>query len=392
MNVILPVDAIVAPLTGIGRYAFELAQRLPEHPLIKQTRFFWFGQWLNQADLARLTIAAPTPDNQPAAQRSSLRSRLAGNRFAVRGYHALTPQLFGWRLRNETGSLFHSPNYFLPPFPGRSVATIHDLSHVWFPEFHPAARVDYLKRALPDTLRRADFLITDAESVRQEVIRHFGWPADRIAAIPLGVDPVFHPRTDYELQALLPKYGLRIGEYTLCVGTIEPRKNIDRLLTAYESLPQRLRLHHPLVLVGARGWRSDLTHNRIDKAEVAGWLRYLAYVPQTDLPLLYAGARLFAYPSLYEGFGLPVLEAMASGVPVVTSNVASLPEVVGDAAWLVDPLDTDGIATALEQALQDDTWRQKTRTHGLDRASLFNWADCVAQTVAVYQSVLRRPT
>lgn len=390
MKVILATDAIVAPLTGIGRYAFELAQRLPEHPLIEQTRFFWFWRWLDRADLARLAMANSRSAAAPAEPRAGMRSRLAGNRLAVQVYQALTPRLFGWRLRNETNSLFHSPNYFLPPFPGRSVATIHDLSHVCFPQFHPAARVDYLNRALPATLRQADFLITDAESVRLEVMRHFGWPADRIAAVPLGVSQAFRPRAGAELWPVLHRYGLQAGGYTLYVGTIEPRKNLGSLLSAYEALPASVRQRWPLVLAGARGWHSEALHDRIGRAAAAGWVRYLDYVFQDDLPFLYAGARLFAYPSLYEGFGLPPLEAMASGVPVLTSNVASLPEVVGAAALMVEPQDVPAMSAALARGLEDDAWRALAAAIGLERAAALTWANCIDNTVSIYAKVLKQ--
>lgn len=390
MKVILAVDAVVAPLTGIGRYAVELVQRLPQHPLVEQMRFFSFGRWVDGAQLARLAMAAPPSEAALASPRPSLRSRLAGNRLAVRAYQALTPHFFGWRLRAEAPAVFHSPNYFLPPFPGRSVATFHDLSHLWFPQFHPAARIDYLQRALPDTLRRADFLITDAESVRLEVIRHFGWPADRIAAVPLGVDPIFRPRPGADLRPFLHRYGLPESGYTLYVGTIEPRKNLERLLAAYEALPAALRQRWPLVLAGSRGWRSEKIHDRLRKGAAAGWVQYLDFVAQHDLPLLYAGARLFAYPSLYEGFGLPPLEAMASGIPVVTSNVSSLPEVVGTAAMMVEPHDVAALTAALKRALEDDDWRVAAIELGLARAAKLGWAECIENTVSVYTKVLQQ--
>jgi alpha-1,3-rhamnosyl/mannosyltransferase len=384
LDLILGVDAINRPVTGIGRYAFELASGLRAHAQIDALRYFSMGRWVQWSSLRAL--ASTDTDTQG----KSLRSILAANRFAIRAYYHLMPQISRWQLRREAQALFHSPNYFLPPFPGRTVATVHDLSHILYPQFHPLARIEYMKRAVPDSLRLADHLITDAESVRQEVIQHFGWSADRISAVPLGVDAVFHPRAATQLQEFLTAHGLTAGAYSLCVGTIEPRKNIDRLLTAYESLPHQLRQHYPLVLAGASGWNSAAVHERIQNAQSAGWLRYLAFVLQADLPLLYAGARLLAYPSLYEGFGLPVLEAMASGVPVLTSNVASLPEVVGDAARLVNPLDTEAIASAIEQVLQDDSWCKSAAAKGLERASLFTWAKCVDQTVAVYRTVTQR--
>lgn len=384
LDLILAVDSITPPLTGIGRYAFELSQGLANHPQIERLRCFSMGRWVAPPDPAAWGA------NSAVTGGAHLRRALAGSRLAVRVYHALEPRLASWCLRHEQAALYHSPNYFLPPFPGRAIATVHDLSHALFPQFHPAARVDYINRAFPQTLKRADHLITDAESVRQEVIERYGWPADRITAVPLGVDPSFQPRLADAVQPLLARVGLRHNSYSLFVGTIEPRKNLDRLLTAYESLPPSLRGDVPLVIAGARGWQSAPIHARMARAEAAGWLRYLSYLPQTELPLLFAGARLFAYPSLYEGFGLPVLEAMASGVPVLTSNRSSLPEVVGDTAQLVDPESVDEIAAALAQVLQDDAWLERAGVAALARSSQFNWRRCVDQTVAVYRHVMAR--
>lgn len=388
IDLILGADSINAPLTGIGRYALELARGLPQHPAIDRVRYFALRGWVPLQVLLESESGASA---QAASRQPSLRTRLAGNRVAVRVYHALIPQLQRWQLRAEQGAIYHSPNYFLPPFPGRTVATIHDLSHHLHPQFHPAARIDYMRRALPDCLRRADHLITDAESVRQELVEHFGYPAERITAIPLGASPSFRPHSPQEASARISQWDLQPQSYSLYVGTIEPRKNLDRLLTAYETLPQALRQRYPLVLAGGSGWRSEHTHQRIARAASAGWLRYLRYVSQEDLPALYAGARVFVYPSLYEGFGLPVLEAMASGVPVITSNCSSLPEVVGSAALQVHPEDEAALAQAMARALQDDSWRAHASAAGLQRSAQFSWQRCVEQTVHVYQRLQKAP-
>jgi glycosyltransferase involved in cell wall biosynthesis len=388
MDVILGVDAITPPLTGIGRYAFELATRLPRQPVIESVRYFSFGRWKDGIDFDSVNSATELSREATIQPKLNIRRVLAGSSLVLKAYSLLTPSVYRWRLRGERNSLFHSPNYFLPPFPGKSVATIHDLSHFLFPQFHPAARIEYMERALPETLRRADFLITDAESVRAEVIQHFGWSPDRIAAVPLGVDTNFHPRTAEDLMPVLQRYGLHLTDYTLCVGTIEPRKNLDRLLTAYEALPATLRQRCPLVLVGSRGWLSEVIFHRIAKGTAADWVRYLNFVEQKDLPFLYAGARLFAYPSLYEGFGLPPLEAMASGIPVVTSNVSSLPEVVGEAAILVDPKDEVALSRALRRGLEDEEWRVAAIVLGLRRASILRWEQCIDQTVSIYKKIL----
>ncbi len=377
IDLILGADSISAPLTGIGRYALELARGLPEHPQMARVRYFSLGRWT-----ALQTLQGA--ERAPLSQRPSLRSVLAGNRAAVQTFRLLMPMLQRLRLRSEQGAIYHSPNFFLPPFPGRTVTTVHDLSHHIYPQFHPPARIDYMRRMLPASLARASHVITVSESARQDLITHFGYSPERITAIALGANPAFRPHSAAALAPVLARWELQAQGYSLYVGTIEPRKNLDRLLDAYEALPEALRARYPLVMAGSPGWRSEHTHARMARAASAGWLHYLRYVPQADLPALYAGARLFAYPSLYEGFGLPVLEAMASGVPVLTSNVSSLPEVVGDVALSIDPQDTDAITAALVRGLQDEAWQLQACSAGIEHARQFTWARCIDRTVQVY--------
>ena len=168
---------------------------------------------------------------------------------------------------------------------------------------------------------------------------------------------------------------------------MEPRKKIDRLLSAYRLLPQAVRQLYPLILVGSSGWLSEALLAEVARLSSQGWLKYLGFVPQSDLPALYAGARAFVYPSVYEGFGLPVLEAMASGVPVVASPFTSLPEVTRGAALLVDPDDVDALTSAVHRSLVDENWRQTAITSGLAVAQTFSWDRCADQTIKVYQSI-----
>ncbi|KYP95475.1 mannosyltransferase, partial [Sodalis-like endosymbiont of Proechinophthirus fluctus] len=175
--------------------------------------------------------------------------------------------------------------------------------------------------------------------------------------------------------------------YTLFTGTIEPRKNLMVLFSAYEQLPLKLRQRYPLVISGYKGWGSGAEHQRLERGSREGWVSYLGYVAQEELPILFAAARLFVFPSLYEGFGLPVLEAMASGVPAVCSNVASLPEVANDAALTCDPRDVDALSEGIARGLQDDVWRVETIDAGLARAQMFSWQRCAQDTIKAYLKV-----
>ncbi len=391
LDIILGADALHPPLTGIGRYTFELARQLQAHPDVARLRFFSAGQW-RQDPLAAIAAAERHSPAQggakpPASAMAQLRTRLAASRAAVRVYQAVMPSYFGWRLRAEHQAIFHSPNYLVPPFPGKAVNTVHDLSHVLCPQFHPQARVDFMNLAFEDSLRHTTHVITDTETVRQEFLQQFGWNPSRVTAIGLGVDAQYHPRSDADLQPTLHRHGLKPRQYVLYVGTIEPRKNTARLLQAYEALDPALRQAYPLVVAGGKGWKSEEVHRHMARATQQGWLHYLSYVDQADLPSLYAGAALFVYPSLYEGFGLPIVEAMASGTPVLTSNASCMPEVAGGAAALVNPLDVDDISRHMAQCLADEPWRQQASARGLARAASYSWSQCALRTLDVYRQL-----
>jgi alpha-1,3-rhamnosyl/mannosyltransferase len=238
-------------------------------------------------------------------------------------------------------------------------------------------------------LVRADALITDSEYTRRELADYFSWPIERIHTVPLASSAEFHPRSPEVLRDTLSRHGLEVDGYSLFVGTIEPRKNIDTLLDAYCRLPMAVRTRWPLILTGYHGWRNDAIHQRLETARREGWARYLGFVPSEELPLLFAGARLFTFPSLYEGFGLPVLEAMSSGVPVVCSNSSSLPEVAGDAALMCEPLDVEGLTALLQRGLEDESWRMTAIEQGLQHAAGFSWERCAMETLQVYHKVLK---
>lgn len=377
MKVILSVDPIKFPLTGIGRYTYELACGLQRSGL--ESLRFLHGRHLRNTLPAH--AAKTTRAGRPTWRGYAMRSR-----SAVAAYRLVYPWLRGRALQGLEDHVFHGPNFYLPPFAGRSVVTVHDLSPYSWAQSHPPERVRYMRAEIELSLQRASLLITDTEYTRREVADFFSFPLARIHAVPLASAAEFVPRSPQSLQAVLQPLGLTAGGYALFTGTVEPRKNLDVLLTAYERLPVCLRRRWPLVIAGYQGWRSEAIHARLQAAEKAGWLRYLGFVAHDTLPALMAGARLFVYPSLYEGFGLPVLEAMACAVPVVCSNASTLPEVAGSAPAFHDPADGETLLALLQMGLEDDHWREKAAQTGLLQAQKFSWERCTQQTLAVYRA------
>ncbi len=382
MKVVLSIDPIRFPLTGIGRYTFELAQQLKKYSQIEQLCF-----------LSGRRIVHELPESSQSATSSPLftanfRKTILQNAAAVEMFRFAFSLSKKIALREYSDYVFHGPNFYLPPFAGPSVCTFHDLSIFTWAHCHPPERVRYMRKEIALTLKRADMLITDSEYIRQEVASYFSWPLEKIRAVPLACSADFRPRTTDELIPLLQKHGLKPEGYCLYVGTIEPRKNLEALLDAYSMLPLAMKRQWPLVMIGYRGWRSEQLHARIEAAVAEGWARYLGFADAAELPLFFAGARLFVFPSLYEGFGLPVLEAMASGVPVVCSNSSSLPEVAGDAAAMCEPKDIDALSRLIKAGLEDEQWRSDAKRKGLEHAGSFSWQRCAEETVAVYRKVI----
>ena len=382
MKIILAVDAIHRPLTGIGRYTWEIFQGLKTSPAITDLKFISHGRWVDQPE----NLLGPAPaDAAGASPRRTLREVLANSRLGVTAYSALMPGLMRWRLRKYQGFLFHSPNFILPPSRGPALATFHDLSIYDHPEFHPQTRVLFMRREIQKALSRASALFAVSEFTRQSIIEQFNWPEDRVHTVLLGVDHDHYAPVQPEKSAqVLSGLGLKAKNYTLCVSTIEPRKNLDQLIRAYSRLPKSIRQACPLVIVGARGWRSEQTHALIKSCAEAGWLHYFGYLPQEQLPAVLANCALFVFPSLYEGFGLPVLEAMASGVPVLSSDISPVREFAGTTIRYFDPHDGESITTSLQSALDDSEWRRVSAEQARRQSQEFTWSKTVQQLLQAY--------
>lgn len=376
LKIILSTDCVKFPLTGIGRYAFELAKQLENSQSVDLS-------FLNGLSITKtLPVVSATDEVGQGLKRQLKKSRLAGEIYRV-----TYPYAKSYVLNKQKDYIFHSPNYYIPPNIGKSVATFHDLSVFHWPEFHPAGRVHLMQKELKKTVARAKVLITDSEYTKNELVEYFGIDLNNVVVAPLASSGYFTPRRESEVQAVLSKYELGYKKFFLYTGTIEPRKNILTLLQAYDRLERATKAHFPLVISGYKGWENEELLKLFKKGNDEGWLKYLGYTASEDLPLLYAAAKGFLFPSIYEGFGLPVLEAMASGVPVICSNASSLPEVVGDAALMHDPYDVQGYAESINLIIQDSNVEQGMISAGVERAKAFSWKYCAEKTIQAYNQV-----
>lgn len=378
MKILLDVSAVSLPLSGIGRYTLELAGNLPLCPGVEELLYLAGDRVQAEFDPAAIQ---PPP---PASRFRQWLKPLLPYKLLLGPYRRRRAKALAAGLHDYRDYLFHSPNFSLPPVEGRAVVTLHDLSVFHFPQFHPRDRVNYLRDQIAHSIERADHLVTDSAFVRDELLQLFKLPAARVTAVPLGVDASFRPRPEGELQAVMARYGLRAGAYLLSVGTIEPRKNLAALLRAYRRLDPAQRRQYPLVIAGAYGWNSGPLMAQVEQMRGAGELIYLDYVPEPDLPALYAGAAAFCYLSFYEGFGLPVLEAMASGVPVICASGSALDELCAGSAEQADPEDDNGILASLQKALDDPAWRSLARERGLARAATFTWQRSARRLAEVF--------
>jgi glycosyltransferase involved in cell wall biosynthesis len=280
--------------------------------------------------------------------------------------------------------LLHAPDFVLPPTRARTILTVHDLTFMVRPESADARLRRYLMAAVPRSLRRADRVLVDSQATAADLERLLGVAGPHVRLLYPGVDPRFQPMPATATEPVRAALGLP-AHFLLFVGTLEPRKNVPRLIAAFAQIaadPQCADLH--LVIAGRRGWLYDEIFATVERLGLHNRVQFLDFVADQQLPALYNLARAFVYPSVYEGFGFPALEALACGTPVVTANVASLPEVVGTAAVLVDPYDVTAIAQGIAAALQNAA---SLRAAGPPQAQRFNWAASGAALIEVYRDV-----
>ena len=370
MKIVIDISPAVYRRAGIGRYAQELTRALSADIQIQNYEVFY-----NQPP-----AATPLLDpNLATVPRHVVPWSNKGWRLRV-----LLAQYFGYPQDGLFGEadLFHATDHLLPNLRHTAgVFSLHDLTFLTT-ETHTTLNKLFLRLAMRRFLARADAIIVPSESTKRDALRYYGLRAAKMSVIPYGVNKRFFQVKPGISRHVRRRY--RLPEtFILTVGTIEPRKNLSRLLDALVLLHER-EWDIPLVVAGKAGWKAGSIERKMELLVQQHLVHRIGYVDDRDLPGLYQAATLFAYPSLYEGFGLPVLEAMASGVPVVSSNTSSLPEVAGDAAILIDPMETDEIADAIQRILTDDDVRLSMRERGQQRAKAFSWTHTAEETLAVY--------
>jgi glycosyltransferase involved in cell wall biosynthesis len=302
-----------------------------------------------------------------------------------------------WEMVTRPPDLLFVPSHVLPlVHPQRSVVTVHDLGYHYYPEAHTAFQNVYLRWSTRYNARAATRIVADSKATQRDLMHYYGIPEDRIRVVYPGRDeslvPVVEPVTLARVRA---RYGLS-DSYLLYVGTLHPRKNLVRLVQAFAvllrsslSMPEPLPSNLQLVLAGQKGWLYDKVFAQVRELGLTERVVLTGYVPDADLPVLLSGALAFVFPSLHEGFGLPVLEAMACATPVICSNVSSLPEVAGDAALLVDPLDTGLLAQAISQIVIDEGLRRMLVERGFRQIRRFSWRRCAREILQILEDVGR---
>jgi glycosyltransferase involved in cell wall biosynthesis len=296
-----------------------------------------------------------------------------------------------WTLRREKPDVFHAPHYVLPPaVRSRSIVTIHDCIHIMFPQYLPNRMAyGYAWASMWSAARQSSRILTVSEASKRDIIRFFNVPADKIVVVYNAIDERFSvPPSEEDVERVRERYQLH-GRFILYTGNIKPHKNLVRLIEAFADIRKRGFDDVSLLIIGDEISKLPALRRAVHSHKLHKHVRFLGYLSDDMLAILYRLAAVFVFPSLYEGFGLPPLEAMASGTPVVTSNVSSLPEVTGGAAVLVDPYDVDSIRDGIERVLSDPALCADLRAKGIARSRAFSWEGSVARTREIYEEVAR---
>ena len=368
MRIVIDAQSLLEPMAGIGRCTISMLKALGRVDCTNQY-YLYYG-----ASFRQKRASLPHFDN-PNFHKRLIKFPGRIFRFLTEKTHLIPTGTF---FRNY--DVYHGLNYYVPALNLPSIVNIYDLSYILFPECFTRQRLNDIRWKVAGSIKRAGRIITGSESAKADIINLLGVPEEKVKVIYFGVEDTFNPKCGREIAVLRRKYRLP-EKFILFVGTIEPRKNIKKLIHAYNKLNLK---DTGLVIAGRCGWLFEEIFHEVKKLNLEDRVFFPGHISEIDLPLLYSAASVFVFPSIYEGFGFPPLEAMACGTPVISSNTSSLPEIVGSAGILINPEDENELAEAVKSVLEDNVKREEMVTKGLEQAKLFSWEKCAKETLKLY--------
>ncbi len=376
MKIAINTLALYKTKVGMGKYIMELVNRVPKD------------------DLENTYLIYVSEENKPffniSERNVSIKkvSKIWTHPFLKIFWEQLFLPISLWK---NNVNIYHAPGFVLPLFKSENikyVVTVADMTFFSHPQYHMAKKNFYFQQLIPYSLQKAEKIIVISESTRNDIIKITKINPAKIQTIHLGVDDIFEKKKKAACQHIQGKYGIK-HPYILFVGMLEPRKNIEGLIKAFSSAERK---GYRLVIVGKKGWMYESIFALIKKLNIEEEIIFTGYVPDEELPYLYSAATCFVYPSFYEGFGIPVIEAMACGCPVITSRNSSLQEIAGAAAILIDPYNVGSIKKAIESCVMDKGYCEKMVQRGFVQAKKFQWASMAKETRALYTSIETKRT
>tara|TARA_R110001583_G_scaffold26757_2_gene96268 strand:+ start:39324 stop:40517 length:1194 start_codon:yes stop_codon:yes gene_type:complete len=394
-KLLINLNPLRPPLTGIGYYTKnivkECLQRNIEFVGIKNGKLF------SQPEINGLI--ASLEDHSNATLHSSSSSSSSSKKKMVEllrsfpGIYAVKHFLVSLRAKKildslaKQGFIYFEPSFVPMKFKGKIITTIHDLSFITHPEFHPIERVNFLTKMVKNTVSVSKHIIVDSDFIHRELLENYSVTESQVSTVYLGVEDKFRTYSKQKTAPILDKLKLTENEFILSVATLEPRKNLAKLVGAYRDLSDEIKNKYPLVLVGPSGWKNSTLFDSIQDLVANGNIVVTGYLSDIELNYIYSSAAVFVYPSIYEGFGLPIIEAMASGTAVITSHSGATAEVAGDSALLIDPNSEKAITEGIASILSDSNLRLSLQKKAVERASFFTWKKCVDDILSITQKL-----
>jgi glycosyltransferase involved in cell wall biosynthesis len=375
MKIVINTSILNAPKTGIGQYVVGIIQEFIKNPNL-ELHFFHGFSW---------RTSLPNTSLKSYSQISSWIKRMIPNAYQLR--RIFFQRVFTNGIKSINPDIYHEPSLWPYSFDGKKIMTIHDLTHIHFPETQPKDRLREINKRIEKAIETSNHIITDSEFIKKDVMKHYSVDEKKITSIHLGVSPLYRQKSEDEWNH--SPGNLKYKKYILCVGTLEPRKNLSLALKGYLNLPESLKEEYPMVFIGGKGWNLEGQEDFIQSALNSKYIHLTGYLDDFSVSNLISGAKLVLYTSLYEGFGLPIIESMACGVPIILTKHASLPEIASNAGNFIED-DVKSCSDSIIQLIEDFSLYENKKKLGLERSKSFTWESCASKTLKIYEEVLSK--